>query len=111
MLIKLNNYNDHPEDASYIVFQFYQIEMATMFEGLLLLSNIPFEKDPDTDERNAARFLFGVKKVYEKEAMLHNNKVMASYKQKFIPQKGMRYALLLFTLATILFALVGYLKS
>lgn len=111
MLVQLLNYKDHPEDTKYLVFQFYTIEMAIAFEQYLTLANIPFEKDEDIDDRNYPRYLFGVRKVHQKEAIRCNNKVMAAHKQKFIPQKGMRLGLLIFTFLMILFALSGYLIS
>jgi len=111
MLVQLLNYKDHPHNTKYMVFQFYTIEMAIAFEQYLTLGNIPFEKDEDIDERNYPRYLFGVKKVYQKDAIRCNNKVMASYKQKFIPQKAMRIGLLLITFMFVLFALTGYLLS
>lgn len=109
-LFNLTNYKDHPEDDNHVVFFFYNLEQAAYFESLLLKENIVFESFLDENSKRKV-MLYAIHKKYFRKALIQNDLSYAGFKSKFISQKWLRYAVLLFTLALTLFALFGYLKS
>lgn len=108
----LVNYKDHPTDKRYKVFNFYREEEAEMFEKMLKEKNVWFEKDvTDLEKKAETVYLFGVAQTDFLKAQNANFMVSATYRKPFIGNKIARWSLVLFFLAVVTFAIVGYVKN
>ncbi len=106
----LVNYVKHPTNADYIIFRFADDERANSFEEFLVSENIWFEKD-DEKKHTAKYILFGIHKRDFKQASKANFAVEAKHKKPFIPYKGFRYFMLLFSAIVMTLAVIGYCKQ
>ena len=101
--MRWTNYFIHPGDNRYYVFTYQEEKYADAFQARLDAGGIPFERHEENSE-----WLFGVARTYFKEAMNANHLVYAQYRTKFIPVKGLRNAMLIITLGSIILALIGF---
>ena len=69
---------------------------------MLVTENISFERHQEDEQ-----WLFGIARSHFQRALHCNHLVHAKYRTKFIPVRGLRYALLIGTAAVLLLALVG----
>ena len=108
-LFNLTNYRDHPENKDYLVFFFYNMEQGYYFQHLLNQNSMEHEMFIEEEEK--PMMLFGVRKRHFKEVLELSNLSYAKYKKPFIGNKWIRFAVLGFTIAMVLIAIVGYLIS
>lgn len=104
--MRWTNYFIHPGDTRYYVFTFREEPHAAEYGAMLKAAGIPFERHEEGDQ-----ILFGVARTHFRQALRCNHLVHAKYRTKFIPVKGLRYALLLVTAAVLTLAIVGALSS
>lgn len=103
----LVNYVKHPTNPNYVVYRFADIERANSFEKGLDELGIWFEKG--TEEKKQRTYtLFGIHKNDFKKTEQLNYDVEARHKKPFIPIKGLRYFLLLFSALVLILAVMGY---
>ena len=121
----LVNYKDHPKDNRYKVFNFNSIEEADYFEDLLKKDKIDFERAEEEVEslstihftlkhevdKKGIMYLFAVPQNDLKKAFKANYLVTAKYREFSIKNSLLRYSLIIFFLAIVAFAAVGYIKS
>lgn len=121
----LVNYKDHPKDNRYKVFNFNSIEEADYFEELLTIEKIEFERAEEEVEsmstihftlkhevdKKGMMYLFAVPQNDLKKAFNANYKVSAKFRDFSIKNTFFRYALVIFFLAVLTFAVIGYIKS
>lgn len=104
------NYVQHPENPDYIVFRFSDHNRGLDFERALIEQNIWFEKGEEL-KRNKVILLYGIHRTDYKKVEKINYQVEARHKKPAIPWKGVRYSVLIITLAAIILASVGYCKQ
>ena len=104
--MRWTNYFIHPGDNRYYVFSFREDVTADEFGERLDAAKISYERHRE-NELGKEEWLFGVHRTFFKEALHANHLVHAAHREKFIPIKGFRYALLIGTLAVLALALVG----
>jgi hypothetical protein len=107
--MRLTNYYEHAGDNRYYVFEFSSDELANEFETLLSARNVVFERHFDAEE--SRNVLFGIHRDRLRDAMWCNNMVYAKHRKPFISNTFFRWFVLLFTVALIALAVVGYFKS
>lgn len=106
----LVNYVDHPTNKDYRIFNFNTELEADLFEKKLTEKNIWFERDEEEHE-NAIVYLFAVRDREFGKAQDANFMVSAKTRRNIIPIAFFRYFLIIFVLAVITLAIVGYMKS
>ena len=109
MMIRLQNFYDHPTQKQYTVFQFHRMEMADFFEAQLQTAGIEYEKA--TEDGLPRKFLFGVHKRNIQEARTINNLTMGKFRSKFIPNRYFRIFMLLLTFTVITLGLLGFIHE
>ena len=100
------NHYTHPGDTRYQVFVFGEAEHAQRFEHRCTDENIPFEKHEENGE-----VLFGIAKTHFAKALRANHLVHAEFRTHFIPHRGWRWGLLVFTGTVLALAVLGWLTS
>lgn len=100
------NHHTHPGDTRYHVFVFREPQHATRFEERCSASGIPFERHEEEGE-----VMFGIAKTHFKGALHANHMVHAEFRSPFIPDRGWRWGLLVFTGVVVALALLGWLTS
>jgi hypothetical protein len=110
--MRWTNYFTHPGDNRYHVFAFSEDEHADAFQKRLNEAGIEHERhlellDNQPGRSDRSEWLFGVHRQYFKQALEANHLVHAQYRDKFIPSAGLRWGMLIGTLAVILLALAG----
>lgn len=108
--LNLTNYEEHPTNNKYYVFNFRVIERANYFENLLIEHKIEFEKDQETTE-NGTLFLFGIHKKDLKQSIYLNNLTIGNFRKPFIADKFFRYFVLAVGLGAILLGVVGFIVT
>ena len=108
-MFNITNYFDHPTRPGYTIFKFYDKNRAIFFEELLKKENIWFEASVDEAEKTI--YLFGVKKADYKKTMNANFLVTANYRSKIIPNIYLRWLVIVISIAILLLAIVGAIKS
>lgn len=106
----LVNYIDHPTNKRYKVFNFNSPVEAKYFEQELTKSTVPFEKDEET-HKGEVLYLYAVDKKFLTKAERANYMVSANTRKKIIPNRILRYSLLLFFFAVMALAIIGYVKN
>lgn len=109
MLFKLENFSDHPIHSEYLVFQYYQFEMAQQFQQEIEDLGIEFEKD--FEQGPPAKHLFGIHKKHGRVVKEINQKILQANRKPFIPNKAFRIFVLLFTLSLVTIGIIGYIKN
>ncbi|MDA0939883.1 MAG: hypothetical protein O2990_02665 [Bacteroidetes bacterium] len=100
------NHHTHPGDTRYHVFVFRELHHAERFEERCNAAGIPFERHEEGGE-----VMFGIAKNHFKTALHANHMVHAEFRSPFIPDRGWRWGLLMFTGAVVALALLGWLTS
>jgi len=100
--VRWTNHFPHPADNRYEVFAFREAARADDFRERCKAAGIPFEFDDEGSEQ-----LFGIHKDHKARAIELNHLVSAAHRKPFIPHKGLRLAVLLFTLVAVLLGLAG----
>ena len=93
-----------------MVFHYTDEAHANYFDELLTKKGIWFERDKDEDGE-VIRYLFAVKKADRKGAISCNFLVKGKFRQKFIPNKWMRFSLLLLVLILMCMVIIGIVKT
>jgi hypothetical protein len=106
MFLDLSNFRDHPTEKNFIVFFYTNQETALYFESLLILNNIIYDKDTDSN-----RMYYAISRKQFKLCQELNNQALNKFRKPFIPQKSLRYFVLVLFFLFILVAVIGYLKS
>ncbi|MFK8039401.1 MAG: hypothetical protein AB8B74_13995 [Crocinitomicaceae bacterium] len=106
----LVNYKDHPTNPIYKVLNFNSQDEADLFEKKLISGNHFYEKDIELHQGEQL-FLFAVKNRSFEQVQQLNFEVHAAFRKPMIKNKVARYILVIFFLATISFALIGYFKT
>lgn len=107
--IGLVNYVQHPSNPEYIVFRFSDKTRADDFERLLKEKNVWFERDQEESRtKQKLYYLFGIhERDYETVTQI-NYEVESRNRHFIIKYNWLRWGLLLFVTAIIVFASVGY---
>ena len=120
----LVNFKDHPSDNRYKIFNFNTKAEADYFEDLLTKDNIEFEKDEQALD-SLSTLHFTVRHEVEKKGIMYlyavgqrdlktvhnmNYMVSAKFRHNMIKSPILRYGLVLFFIAVLGFAIVGYVK-
>ncbi|GAB5418748.1 MAG: hypothetical protein Crog4KO_05050 [Crocinitomicaceae bacterium] len=106
----LVNYTKHPENSEYVVFRFPDIDRANSFEEYLTKEKIWFESNSE-DHKQRTYYLFGLHKNDFKRAERINMLVEGKHKKPLIPVASIRWFVVLFGMAALTLALVGYCKQ
>lgn len=106
----LVNYTKHPSNSEYVVFRFPDIDRANSFEEYLTKEKIWFERSSE-ERKQRTYFLFGLHKTDFKRAERLNVLVEGRHKKPLIPIAGLRWFVVLFGMAALTLALVGYCKQ
>ena len=106
----LVNYNEHPTNKRYKVFNFHSLKEADRFEELLRENQIWFERDRG-DIKERAIYLFGIAQKDFSKVQRLNFKVSSEFKGRMIKSKFWRYTLVVFFFSVIALGLIGYLKN
>lgn len=106
----LVNYTRHPENKEYVVFRFPDIERANSFEEHLTKNKIWFERGAE-ERKQLTYHLFGLHKNDFKRAERINMLVEGKHKKPLIPIAGIRWFVVLFGMAALTLAIVGYCKQ
>lgn len=104
--MRWTNYFIHPGDNRYYVFTFREKEHADAFQSQLDAAAIEYEPHEEDGQR-----LFGIHRNHFTQALRCNHLVHARYRTKFIPVRGLRYALLIGTGAVLMLAIIGALTQ
>ena len=100
------NHYTHPGDTRYHVFVFRDSEYVKRFQARCEAEQIPFERHQENGE-----VMFGIAKTHFDAALHANHMVHAELRSHFIPIRGWRWGLLVFTGAVLALALLGWLTS
>lgn len=106
----LVNYVRHPSNPDYIVFRFSDLNRANSFEDHLVSKRIWFEKGED-EKRGKKITMFGVHKSDYERASQINITVEAKHKKHLIPNKPLKYFVLIFGLGSLVLSIIGYCSS
>ena len=106
----LVNYVKHPNNPDYVVFRFGDQQRADDFQKLLEEGSIWFERDEEQSKQRTYH-LFGIHKRDFKKVERLNYTVEAANRKPFIPFKGFRYFLILFSAIVMTLAMIGYCKA
>lgn len=106
----LVNYTKHPSNNDYVVFRYPDEERANTFEEFLKAENIWFERSSEAHKQRTYH-LFGLHKSDFKRAERLNMKVEGKHKKPMIPIAGLRWFVVLFGMAALTLAIVGYCKQ
>ena len=101
--LRLTNFEDHPTDHRYMVFNFPNSQMAGEFMDGLTMKAIPFE----ADDSGGPPFLIGVKKHFRERAIEVNYTVLGRHRKPFIGDVVFRWFLLVFVAVSIILAIAG----
>lgn len=108
---KITNYYEHPGNASYLVFHYFEPAQAETFENYLKEAKITFEKHIDTDTPGKRIYLFAIHRTHRKKAEQYNFLTIGKHRDPFIPYAWMRWLLFAAVAGIILLAIIGYMKS
>lgn len=106
----LVNYTRHPSDPNYIVYRFGDVNRANSFEEALIEQKIDYEKDSE-ERKTVTIYMFATHKNDHKKTTQINYDVEAKHHKPFIPYKGFRYFMILFSATVLILAFMGYCKS
>jgi hypothetical protein len=105
-ILRLTNFEDHPHDHRYMVFNFPTSAIAGEFMDELTMAAIPFE----ADDSGGPPFLIAVKKQFRERAVRANYIVTGRHRERFIGDDVFRWFLLAFVGFAILLAILGVLN-
>ena len=99
------NHHSHPGDNRYRVFVFRESDHASRFAERLTAAGIGYERHEEDGE-----VMFGVAKTYDSVTIRENNLVHGEFRDPFIPHRGWRWGLLVFTAAVLGLAVLGLIR-
>lgn len=102
-LLNITNFDDHPEQPLWMVFRFADHRQCAEFVAGLQAENLPHEQDAN----GGPPFLVGVKQRDREAAVRINYTVLGRYREPFIGNVALRWALLILVGGILLLALVG----
>lgn len=103
-ILNITNYDDHPEDANWMVFRFPTDAMAGEFTQLLDQARIGHERDG----AGGPPFLVGVKQRHREQAVRLNYTVLGRHREPFIADGLLRKVVLGFVALIMLLAVAGF---
>ena len=109
-LFDFTNYREHPTQKEYQVFHFVRKDQANFFENLLIEHKIGFERENDPQEKGMV-YYFAIKRSDLKVVEKLNDMTIGQYRDKFIPNSGLRWFVLIVGMLAISMAIAGYVKS
>jgi len=105
-LLKLTNFDDHPEDPGWLVFRFGDADLAREFQEGLDGAGISCETNNDGPPH-----LVGVRQRHREAAVRINYTVLGRHRRPFIGDGFLRWALLAFMALLLLLAVLGWLRN
>jgi hypothetical protein len=108
--IQLKNYRPHPTQARYMIFIYHDYRMACSFEDDMKAQTLFFEKDVAEEGPNK-KWLYAVRKQDMAKAKEFNNLAVGKFRQPFISDPILKYAVLIISALLIGMAVVGYIVS
>ncbi|MCB0795130.1 MAG: hypothetical protein KDB88_10365 [Flavobacteriales bacterium] len=106
-LLNLTNFDDHPEDPTWLVFRFESDMIAREFCVELERLGIRYERD----DRSNSPFLVGVKQHYREKAVRANYLVLGRHREPFMADPVLRWTVISVTIGMVTLAIVGFLLS
>ena len=100
------NHHSHPGDNRFRVFVFREQDHAKRFAERLSSVGVDYERHEEDGE-----VMFGVAKMHDSVTIRENNLVHGEFREPFIPHRGWRWGLLVFTAAVLGLAVLGWLTS
>ena len=100
------NHHSHPGDNRFRVFVFREQDHAKRFAERLSSVGVDYERHEEAGE-----VMFGVAKMHDSVTIRENNLVHGEFREPFIPHRGWRWGLLVFTAAVLGLAVLGWLTS
>lgn len=111
-MFDFTNFRDHPHHFNEELFFFYYLERADYLERLLIEHKIEFERREEVDEnKNVPVYYFIVNKRHRKQMRYLNNLTIGHFRNPFIPDRWMRWALYIFSALVMALAILGFYKS
>lgn len=101
-LFNLTNFNDHPEDPNWVVFQFTDATMLREFTDDLTNAAITYEQDT-----GGPPFLVGVKQRNREAAVRINYRVLGRHRSPFMADKALRWTVIGVVAVAIALAVAG----
>ncbi len=108
-LLRVNNFKPHPSNPSYMVFFFKESAPANYFEMLLVENKVDYERANPEEGENM--YLFAIKKSDFTLSRRLNNLTKGKYRNRFIANKTFGIAIVIITIAVLLFAFIGYISA
>jgi hypothetical protein len=109
-LYKFTNQMPHPERKGYEVYHFGTLAEADFFENQLKEKKLFYERAEDVINDKTI-YLFGVKADDMDAVDSANFLTKGTYRNPMVTDKTLRFALVIFGLAIIAFAVIGYIIS
>lgn len=104
------NYSEHPSDNRYTVFKYYRKDQFDHFKNSLLEHHIWFEEDQEQME-HGVQFLVAVKNKDLTQVKKLNLEAIGLNRERFIPNKILRYVILIISIIVMTLAVIGFIKS
>ncbi|NNE55546.1 MAG: hypothetical protein HKN32_05970 [Flavobacteriales bacterium] len=108
--LRFTNFFEHQGDSRYLVYEFFHEHIADHFEALLQERNVEFERFLD-EENDPPITLFGVNKRFRTQSDQCNYLTHAHFRNPMIGNSWLRWGLVIFGIALVTFALIGYILS
>ena len=105
--MNITNSHDHPTNDMYKVYHFKTKEQALYFEKLLSEKKIQFESDEEL-AHGKTMYLFGIRKNDIDQVTQLNYLAIGKFRKPFISNSAFRWAVVLFGIFALGFALVGF---
>ncbi len=103
----ITNQIEHPTRPNYLVFHFKKEESANEFEKELKNGNFFYERATQDEDDGSVRHLFGVRKSDLNEIEVINYAIIGKYREPFIKDKKVRYAVVGFGILLVILAILG----
>ncbi len=101
------NWREHPSNRKYTVFFFADVKQGNFFVNLLIEHKIPYEKHIESDDHKR-KFMVGIHNKHLKEARHLNNLTIGNFRNKFMPEKAMRWVVMTISFIALGLAFLGY---
>lgn len=109
--MRWTNWYLHPGDNRYHVFEFRSAALADEYQADLEEAGIAFERAPREEEQGAVVERFGIHRSDFQAALRVNHLLHGRHRRPFIPNAGLRWAMLLITGAVLGLAIMGWMSS
>ena len=107
--LDFTNYRDHPDVYNVVVFHFYEKPRMEYFIELLEKDNLWYE--PHTEMGVKTIYFVAVKRPDLEKVKHLNNLVSGKFRKRFIPDKGLRWAVFILTAIIVFLMIMGIVKS